>query len=141
MTTKSTILLFLVLALHLSCNKNKTSSSTNSGESVQLISDSYEAPVFFNDNRIERIEGIRDTLQKLFDDYSIQRNIPGIAYGVVVDDTLLIASTTGVLNIENKSPVQLNSSFRIASMTKSFAAMAILKLRDEGLLSLSDPVK
>ena len=31
--------------------------------------------------------------------------------------------------------------FRIASMTKSFTAMAILKLRDEGKLSLDDPVE
>ena len=30
--------------------------------------------------------------------------------------------------------------FRIASMTKSFTALAILKLRDEGKLSLEDPV-
>lgn len=29
--------------------------------------------------------------------------------------------------------------FRIASMTKSFTAMAILKLRDEGKLKLDDP--
>ncbi len=31
--------------------------------------------------------------------------------------------------------------FRIASMTKSFTAMSILKLRDEGKLSLDDPVE
>ena len=31
--------------------------------------------------------------------------------------------------------------FRIASMTKSFTAMAILKLRDEGKLSLDDPAE
>ena len=30
--------------------------------------------------------------------------------------------------------------FRIASMTKSFTAMAILKLRDEGKLRLDDPI-
>lgn len=141
MTTKFKILLLLAITINLSCINKEANSSKNSTDDIQLVSDSYDAPVFLNDNRIEKIKGITDTLQKLFNDHSIEKKIPGIAYGVVVDDTLLIASTTGVLNIENKNPVKLNSSFRIASMTKSFTAMAVLKLRDEGLLSLNDPVK
>jgi len=36
--------------------------------------------------------------------------------------------------------VMADSAFRIASMTKSFTVLAILKLRDEGKLSLEDPV-
>jgi CubicO group peptidase (beta-lactamase class C family) len=38
------------------------------------------------------------------------------------------------------APVAADTVFRIASMTKSFTALAILKLRDEGKLSLEDPV-
>ena len=37
-------------------------------------------------------------------------------------------------------PLLPSTVFRIASMTKSFTALAILKLRDEGKLSLEDPV-
>ncbi|MEM6539754.1 MAG: serine hydrolase domain-containing protein [Bacteroidota bacterium] len=140
MTNTCKILLLLAIALHLSCIDSTTHSSNTGGAIVPLISDAYDAPVFLNDSRIEKIKGIADTLQKVFDNHSIEKKIPGIAYGIVVDDTLLIASTTGILNIENTAPVQLNSCFRIASMTKSFTAMAVLKLRDEGLLSLNDPV-
>jgi CubicO group peptidase (beta-lactamase class C family) len=38
-------------------------------------------------------------------------------------------------------PVTADTVFRIASMTKSFTAMAILRLRDEGKLSLDDPAE
>ena len=39
------------------------------------------------------------------------------------------------------APVDADTVFRIASMTKSFTAMAILQLRDEGKLSLDDPAE
>jgi CubicO group peptidase (beta-lactamase class C family) len=43
-------------------------------------------------------------------------------------------------NTETKTPVTPETVFRIASMTKSFTALAVLRLRDEGKLSLEDPV-
>jgi CubicO group peptidase (beta-lactamase class C family) len=46
----------------------------------------------------------------------------------------------GYLNITHKIPATSQSMFRIASMTKSFIAMAILKLRDEKKLRLDDTV-
>jgi CubicO group peptidase (beta-lactamase class C family) len=39
----------------------------------------------------------------------------------------------------SNAPVTAGTAFRIASMTQSFTALAILKLRDEGKLSLEDP--
>ena len=79
-------------------------------------------------------------MQKMIEDHALTNNIPGIAYGIVVDDELVLASATGLINLENQVPATTKSYFRIASMTKSFTAMAIMKLRDEGKLSLNDPV-
>jgi CubicO group peptidase (beta-lactamase class C family) len=67
-------------------------------------------------------------------------HIPGVAYGIVVDNELVLSSASGLSNIEDKLAATTRTSFRIASMTKSFTAMAIMKLRDEGRLSLHDPV-
>jgi CubicO group peptidase (beta-lactamase class C family) len=67
-------------------------------------------------------------------------NLPGLAYGLVVDDSLVFYGGFGKSNLEKGTEVTENSLFRIASMSKSFTAMAILKLRDEGMLSLSDAV-
>ena len=68
-----------------------------------------------------------------------QAQVPGIAYGVVVDGELASSGGFGIQNIVDKSPVTPNSVFRIASMTKSFTAMSLMKLRDEGKLYLDAP--
>lgn len=63
---------------------------------------------------------------------------PGLAYGIVADGRLAHVGTLGVQDIAARRPVTADSLFRIASMTKAFTALAILKLRDEGRLSLDD---
>ena len=73
-------------------------------------------------------------------EHAKEKNIPGIAYGIVVDNELVISAATGYLDLDTESPATTKSAFRIASMTRSFTAMAIMKLRDEGKLSLNDPV-
>ena len=65
--------------------------------------------------------------------------LPGAAVGVVIDGELVHAEGFGFRDAEAKAPVDADSVFRIASMTKSFTAMAILRLRDEGRLGLDDP--
>ena len=64
---------------------------------------------------------------------------PGLAWGVVVDGAVVAAGGSGVARIGDTTPVNEDTVFRIASMTKSFTALAILALRDEGRLSLDEP--
>src|SRR5262249_21939050 len=45
----------------------------------------------------------------------------------------------GVRDVASGAPVDPDTIFRIASMTKSFTALAILKLRDDGKLGLDEP--
>lgn len=90
-----------------------------------------------------RLAAIQDTygvIDKLFSDYAEKNHFPGFTYGLVVDGKLVHTATYGFTDLDKKTPVTIHSDFRIASMTKSFAAMAILKLRDEGKLKLDDPV-
>src|SRR6185436_156404 len=60
---------------------------------------------------------------------------------VIIDGKVAHMGVTGLRDVPRKSPVDSNTVFRIASMTKSFTAMSILKLRDEGKLSLDDPAE
>src|SRR5260221_564078 len=76
-----------------------------------------------------------------FTEFAIQQHVPGAAWGVIVDGQLAHTGVHGLRDIPSKSPVTADTVFRIASMTKSFTAMAIVKLRDEGKLALDDPAE
>ena len=69
-----------------------------------------------------------------------EMGIPGLAYGVIIDGELALAGSAGVRDQAIKAPVDADTVFRIASMSKSFTGLAVLKLRDEGKLGLDDPV-
>jgi CubicO group peptidase (beta-lactamase class C family) len=80
-------------------------------------------------------------IDRLVREFTTRENIPGAAWGIILDGRLVHVGTTGVRELVTRSPVTADTVFRIASMTKSFTAMAILKLRDEGRLSLDDPAE
>jgi len=90
--------------------------------------------------RSERVAAILPEIDKMFDDVAAKEHLPGVVYGVVLDGKLVHARSLGLADVERKIPVSGTTEFRIASMTKSFVAMAALKLRDEGKLRLDDPV-
>ncbi len=46
----------------------------------------------------------------------------------------------GYADLENKRPMTINTRFRVCSLTKSFVAMTILKLVEEGLVNYNNPV-
>ncbi len=62
---------------------------------------------------------------------------PGMAYGIVVGGELAHAAGFGERYAAGPAPDD-GTVFRIASMTKSFTASAILALRDDGALRLDD---
>ena len=98
----------------------------------------YQPPVFKDTSRVEKINALLPVIDKMYKRYAQEKKFPGMAFGIVVDGRLLYAGNTGYTNLAGKIPVSSASLFRIASMSKSFTALAILKLRDEGKLRLDD---
>jgi CubicO group peptidase (beta-lactamase class C family) len=80
-------------------------------------------------------------IDRLFTEFAKTAHVPGAAWGIVIDGKLAHSGAAGVRDIAANAPVDADTVFRIASMTKSFTAMSILKLRDEGKLSLDDPAE
>jgi CubicO group peptidase (beta-lactamase class C family) len=76
---------------------------------------------------------------RIFADYVLDAHIPGLVYGIVVDGQLVHVGTYGVQDLDSKRPVTRDSLFRIASMTKAFTSLTVLKLRDDGRVRLDAP--
>jgi CubicO group peptidase (beta-lactamase class C family) len=76
----------------------------------------------------------------IFDRFAAREISPGAAYGVIVDGGLVKTGGRGTLRVGDPTPPDQDSLFRIASMTKSFTAAAVLLLRDTGRLRLDDAV-
>jgi CubicO group peptidase (beta-lactamase class C family) len=105
-----------------------------------IASDAYPPPRFTDPQRVKKLEAAMPEVDRILRSYAKDKKIPGMVWGVVIDGRLAHTGTFGVRDRASSAPVTPKTAFRIASMTKSFTALAILKLRDEGKLSLEDPV-
>ncbi|MEP6669323.1 MAG: serine hydrolase domain-containing protein [Chthoniobacter sp.] len=73
---------------------------------------------------------------------SIDRHIVSGAVGLVADrDHVLDLEAVGESSVNAHTPMQTDSLFYIASMTKTFTGAAVMMLVDEGKLTLDDPVE
>ena len=99
----------------------------------------YQPPIFTDSARIEKIRAALPALEAIFKNRAAEKHYPGFAFGIVVDGQLMHASGIGFTDVAKKIPATPQSHFRIASMTKSITALAILQLRDKGRLKLDDP--
>ena len=77
---------------------------------------------------------------QLLQQQPINNQSPGVAVLVARGDELLFKKAYGQANIELGVPLSPEHKFRIGSVTKQFAAAALLKLIDEGKASLTDPL-
>jgi CubicO group peptidase (beta-lactamase class C family) len=95
-------------------------------------------PRFTDADRVAKLATAFPEIDRAFAQYATTTRSPGLAWGVVIDGKLVHTGAVGYRDVATKAPVDADTVFRIASMTKSFTAVAILRLRDEGKLSLDD---
>ena len=73
-------------------------------------------------------------------DFMRKYGIPGGAFAMMRDGKLIYARGFGYADVANKTPVQPDALFRIASVSKPLTSAAIMKLVEEGKLELDEPV-
>jgi CubicO group peptidase (beta-lactamase class C family) len=76
-----------------------------------------------------------DPIAQIFQNY--QGENPGAAVAIIKDGKLVYHESFGIADKETQTPIQSNSNFRLASVSKQFTATAILLLEQKGLIDLN----
>jgi CubicO group peptidase (beta-lactamase class C family) len=85
-----------------------------------------------------------DAFRRLEDGLEVLRQqlrIPGLAAGVMKGQQLVWAKGFGYADLEKRIEAAVDTPWHIASVTKTFAAVIVLQLAEEGKLSLDDPLE
>jgi serine-type D-Ala-D-Ala carboxypeptidase/endopeptidase len=82
--------------------------------------------------------GALSVVDPVFQEFALDAHLPGLVWGVVVEGRLAHVGSFGVQDLDARRAVTPDTLFRIASMTKAFTALTLLKLRDDGKVRLDD---
>jgi len=79
-------------------------------------------------------------LEQMIPALMTEADIPGLSIAVISDSKVVWTHAFGVTNSDTKTPVNANTVFEAASLTKPVFAYAVLKLVDSGKLDLDTPL-
>ncbi len=120
-STINTCFLFIVL-LHFACTNSMDPEDPNHNDPDPVI----QQDIIKVDERVE-------SFMSLY-------NIPGASIAISKQEQMIYTKGYGMADTLSKQPVQINSVFRVASISKMFTGVCILKLVEEGQLQLDDRV-
>jgi CubicO group peptidase (beta-lactamase class C family) len=70
-----------------------------------------------------------------------QDHVPGLSLALVKDGQVVYARGFGARRLKDNAPATPDTLYGVGSCTKSFTALAIMQLAQQGKLSLKDPVR
>lgn len=80
----------------------------------------------------------------LFDNWTksliIKQNLSGISLAVIKDQEIVFSNSYGIINQDKNIKTSTESVFKIASITKIFTSIAIVKLAEEDKIDLNDKI-
>jgi CubicO group peptidase (beta-lactamase class C family) len=81
-----------------------------------------------------------EKIDEILNEYN-NPDLPGAAVMILQNGEIIFQKGYGLANVEKKIPITATTNFRLASVTKQFAAMSILLLIDRGKLKLETTLK
>ena len=106
----------------------------------QIFAPMSPAPTFADPDRRAKLMAALPALDKVLEQERVAQGVQGVAVGVVIDGELAYAKGLGVIDPTTKAVGDADTVFRIGSISKSFTGLALLSLRDDGVLGLDDPL-
>ena len=88
----------------------------------------------------EPVEDIIADLESYIPEYMHENDIPGVAIALIQDGEVVWTEGFGVANTLTRQPVSAETLFEVASNSKVVTAYVALRLVDQGLLSLDEPL-
>jgi len=82
-----------------------------------------------------------DELERAIADVLAKYHAPGCGFAIVRKDRIEFAGGVGKADLAADREVTADTTFRIGSITKSFVALSILKLQEQGKIHLGDKVR
>jgi CubicO group peptidase (beta-lactamase class C family) len=97
------------------------------------------APLVADPVRKAKLVAVLPEVDRLLEKEMKERGVTGAAIGIVLEGELVHLRGFGVRDLESKEPVDTNTLFRLGSVSKTITALAVMRLRDQGKLTLDEP--
>ena len=124
------VIAFAVLVVFMAGCKSRDTTQSLTGQALPTAA---PEEVGLSSERLRRID-------KVMQQHVDERLIPGAVTLVARRGKVAHFEALGMMDIENNKPMQKDTIFRIASMTKQFTSLAVMMLYEEGHFLLSDPI-
>jgi CubicO group peptidase (beta-lactamase class C family) len=82
---------------------------------------------------------LKDSMDAIFSSY-FKKDEPGGAVLLIKDGEIIYQHALGIADIQTREPITSKTLFNTGSISKTFVAYGILKLAEQGKLSLDDPI-
>jgi len=127
-------ILFYSAILFIACSHGAANQTHNQEDSV-----SYSPPATGSLNK-DDLKKYYDAIEAFYDTNLVAQGFNG-AILVAKKGQIIFEKYHGYFNLEKKDTLTQHSAFHLASVSKTFTAMSILKLVEQGKLKLDDDVK
>lgn len=88
----------------------------------------------------EIIMSKKQRVEQFIKQFMKKNRVPGLAVGMIHEHQIIAAEGYGVKNIESQEPVNKNTLFHMASISKTFVACAVMQLVEQGAVLLDSKI-
>lgn len=75
------------------------------------------------------------------DSLQTKYKVPGLSVAILVNDSIIYKKGFGYANLNSKIPAKPETNYRIASLTKPISSTILLRMEEDGVLSIQDSIK